>query len=594
MSEERTFSTYAEIPPLPVPTLEDTARRYLDSVAALVDEATFRDVEAATAELLAEGGAGRRLQAALERKAASADNWLSQWWDEVAYLGYPETLLINSNWGIWGDPRQPFDDPAMRAAEVVARTVDFHIQIVNETLPPVRAGKARTPLDMSLYKRMFGVSRVPGALKDQLVKHDAATSRHILVMRKHQVFTLEVLDDDGRCMSVAELAQAFQAIREQADHDSELEEPVGVLTTERRPVWAMERARLLADPTNAETLAAIESALIGVYFADDAYDTFNAMARGGLYGAPGDRWMDKAFGYVVDERGRLAHHGEHSAFDALQPIHAFDYACDPAQRGVFRNEAAETKLRVDRPQPVRRRWALGPESLAAIDAAIAHFEAKTEDLDLEVLHVDDFGKELIKTFKTGPDPFLQMSYQLAYRRMYGRLPKTYEAAATVAFRLGRTETIRPVTRASRAYVEAMENPSASPAERIAAARAAFETHGRLGGEASNAQGVDRHLLGLKLIAKEIGEALPRFFSQEIYTRGWELSTAQIPVKSMMQNSFGPVMHSGYGIGYVIRGDDMSCSIVCHESCPDTSAKRFAQEIRQALDDLRRLLESEPG
>ena len=78
---------------------------------------------------------------------------------------------------------------------------------------------------------------------------------------------------------------------------------MGVLTTERRPVWAMERDRLLADPTNAETLAAIESAVMAVYFTDEAYDTFNAMSRGGVHGSPGDRWMDKSFAYVGDERG---------------------------------------------------------------------------------------------------------------------------------------------------------------------------------------------------------------------------------------------------------------------------------------------------
>ena len=592
MSEESTFSTYQSLPKLPVPSLEDSCRRYLDSVAPLVDEATYRDVEAAATELLAEGGVGRRLQAALERKAEASDNWLAEWWDDVAYLGAPDTVMINSNWGIWGDPRQPYDDPAMRAAEVVARTVDYHIRIVNETLPPVRAGKAQTPQDMTLYKRMFGVNRVPGLERDVLAVHDPQTARHVAVIRKHQIYTLQVLDDEGRCMSVAELARAFQHILDDADSSEDVEEPVAALTTERRPVWAMERARLQADPTNAETLAAVESALISVSFVDDAYDTFNAMARGGLYGAPGDRWMDKAFTYIVDERGRLAHHGEHSAFDALQPIAAFDYACDRSQQGVFRGEAAETKLRADRPDPVRRRWNLGPETLAAIDAAITHFVAKTEDLDLEILFFDAFGKDLIKTFKTGPDPFIQMSYQLAYHRMYGRLPKTYESAATVAFRLGRTETIRPVTRESRTYVETMQDPAAGAADKIAAVRAAFETHSRLGAEASNAQGCDRHLLGLKLIAKELGEETPRLLTQEIFTRGWELTTAQIPVKSLMQNTFGPVMHAGYGIGYVIRNNDVSCSIVAYNSHPGTSAKRFAQEIRKAMLELRDLLAAE--
>ena len=121
MSDESTYSLYDQIPPLPVPTLEDTAQRYLASVAPLVDSATYAEVEAAMNAFTAPGGQGPRLQAALEQRAASSDNWLAEWWDDVAYLAYPEPVLINSNWGIWCDPRQPTDDPAMRAAEIAAR-----------------------------------------------------------------------------------------------------------------------------------------------------------------------------------------------------------------------------------------------------------------------------------------------------------------------------------------------------------------------------------------------------------------------------------------------------------------------------------------
>ncbi|MEM9725866.1 MAG: choline/carnitine O-acyltransferase [Pseudomonadota bacterium] len=592
MSDESTFSTYAEIPALPVPRLEDTVRRYLESVAPLLEPAAYAETEAAAQELLAEGGQGRRLHAALEAKAANADNWLAEWWDDVAYLGAPDPVLINSSWGIWCDPRQPTDDPAARAAEVTARTVDYHISIVNETLPPDRAGKAQAPQDMSFFKRMFGVNRTPGAVKDSLAVYGPDVSRHVVAISGGRVFTLQVLDDDGRCMSVAELTRAFQSLIDAAEAEVAPEPRVAALTSERRPVWALERARLQADPANAATLEAIETALFGVYFTGESYDTFNAMARGGVHGRAGDRWMDKAFAYVVDARGRVSHHGEHSAFDALQPIAAFDYACDKAQRGVFRAEPAEQKLRDDRPTPQRRNWALSAESRAAIDAAVARFDAQVADFDLEILAFDGFGKNLIKTFKTGPDPFVQMAYQLAYHRLHGRFPKTYESAATRGFRLGRTETIRPVTRESTAFIEAMLDPNSAPADRIAKGRAAFETHGRLGAEATAAQGCDRHLLGLKLIAAALGEEPPKVLTEEIFTRGWELTTAQIPVKSMMQNTFGPVMPSGYGIGYVIRGDDLSCSVVAHTSHPDTSAKRFAAAIRAALEDLRTLFASE--
>ncbi|MEL6979447.1 MAG: choline/carnitine O-acyltransferase, partial [Pseudomonadota bacterium] len=170
------------------------------------------------------------------------------------------------------------------------------------------------------------------------------------------------------------------------------------------------------------------------------------------------------------------------------------------------------------------------------------------------------------------------------------VPKVYESSQTRAFKLGRTETIRSATRQSQAFIQAMESPSASAADKIAAARAAFEVHGKLGGAAAQAQGCDRHLLGLLLQAKDQGETPPRLFDQEVWTRGWELSTAQLPMNALLVNSFGPVTAAGYGIGYVIQKNDITATVVSFNAHPDTSSRRMALEIRKTLEEMRALFE----
>ena len=51
--------------------------------------------------------------------------------------------------------------------------------------------------------------------------------------------------------------------------------------------------------------------------------------------------------------------------------------------------------------------------------------------------------------------------QLAYYRLHGRFVLTYESATTRLYYQGRTETIRPVSDHSVAFVKAMDDPSAS-------------------------------------------------------------------------------------------------------------------------------------
>lgn len=50
-----------------------------------------------------------------------------------------------------------------------------------------------------------------------------------------------------------------------------------------------------------------------------------------------------------------------------------------------------------------------------------------------------------------------MTLQIAYHRQFKHCVPTYESCSTAAFKHGRTETIRPASRASRLCAEAFEH-----------------------------------------------------------------------------------------------------------------------------------------
>jgi len=65
----------------------------------------------------------------------------------------------------------------------------------------------------------------------------------------------------------------------------------------------------------------------------------------------------------------------------------------------------------------------------------------------------------IKKCNVSPDAYVQMALQLAYVRDAGEFALTYESSMTRLFLHGRTETVRPVTMASAAFVKAMLDPN---------------------------------------------------------------------------------------------------------------------------------------
>jgi hypothetical protein len=54
-----------------------------------------------------------------------------------------------------------------------------------------------------------------------------------------------------------------------------------------------------------------------------------------------------------------------------------------------------------------------------------------------------------------------MAMQLAYYRVHGKFVLTYESATTRLYYKGRTETIRPVSDSSVAFVKAMDDSTVS-------------------------------------------------------------------------------------------------------------------------------------
>ncbi|MCH9807193.1 MAG: choline/carnitine O-acyltransferase [Alphaproteobacteria bacterium] len=578
----RTFDLDHNLPPLPVPSLEETVARYLESVEPLVDILEFDAVKAAANDLLAPGGAGRKLQAALEARAANSDNWLAGWWEDVAYLSYPESLVVNSSIGISTDARYAPGDQANRAAQLTGGTLDFYLSILNETMPP-EVQRDGSGFDMSLLQRFFATTRLPGWAGDRIATFGGGQTRHIIVVRNHRFFEVDCIDAEGERISDGDLMVQFQRIIAQADA-ADPAPAIGVLTAARRPDWSNARDRLASSPVNRQSLDAIDRALFLVCLDTDVAASFEDLARAGLYGQKGNRWHDKSLHLVIDPQGRFTIHGEHSPVDAGAWVPLIEAIGGPADPLAPQSDTSA-------PPPRELTWEVSPETTADIADASVVFDNLTRDLDLRIAHFDAFGKDLIKTFKTGPDPFLQMSFMLAYYRLYGRLPKTYEAASTRMYKGGRTETIRTASNQALAFVSQMDDVTVPAATKVDLLRAAFAEHSKRGKEASAGYGSDRHLLGLQLIAKDAGvNELPAFFSQEIFKRGWELSTAQLPMRVGFVNHFGPVCANGYGIGYIIKNDHVNLNVTSLRSHPDTDSSKYLGEISRAMHDLRSVFE----
>lgn len=537
------------LPELPVPTLEETGKRYLKSVHPLLNAQEYQRTEKAVQDFVRPGGEGESLQQRLLARAQDpkCQNWLYEWWNHAAYVGARDPVVpYVSYFYSYRDDRSR-RAPAKRAAAVASSVMEFKRQVDDRSLEPEYLRKE--PMAMSSYQYMFNCCRIPAEGADYTQTYPAKENQHIIVVRKNQFYVVPT-HMNGQQLNTSEFQQQFERILRKAERAP----AVGALTSANRDFWTAARQRLLAaNPANKDALQVIEGASFVICLDDAAPVTLEERAHSYWHGDGANRWFDKPLNFIVNENGSAGFIGEHSMMDGTPTHRLNDYVNDL----IFHNrlDYSNPSIRSTIPDPQPLAFHLDDAVTGDIATATRDFHSVIAKHELRVQAFQGYGKGLIKKFKCSPDAYVQMIIQLAYFKMYGKNRPTYESASTRKFKLGRTETTRSVSDESVAFCTAQADPNsnASREDVVKAFRAALAAHVKYTAEASVGKGVDRHLFGLKKLLHD-GEKVPALYQDPAYaySGSWYLSSSQLSSEYFNGYGWSQVIDDGFGIAYMIN------------------------------------------
>lgn len=308
-----------------------------------------------------------------------------------------------------------------------------------------------------------------------------------------------------------------------------------------------------------------------------------------------NRWFDKSMQLVCTRNGRVGYVGEHSMLDAAPVIPLIRRMLKTTYKRLHKKQEPDKQAIPDSAVTniFENCWSSPPMVAKATDlttTAKVHHAKLTGDYELQVQVFQGYGKKFLKHAGFICHDFVQMAMQLAAYRLYKKQVATYEAASTRTFLHGRTETIRPVSPESQAFIECMGlKPSDDPAsreEKLALLKQAASVHDEYQHKASKGLGVDRHFFGLSSM-KRNGEKEPSLFSHPLYLRSkhWQLSTSSV----IFAPGFGPVVDDGMGIGYQVAAD--SCMFTCTGRKENQHVKQYCDLLEEALTEMGHLVES---
>ncbi|XP_065148305.1 carnitine O-palmitoyltransferase 1, liver isoform isoform X1 [Paramisgurnus dabryanus] len=604
------YSFQSSLPRLPVPPVKDTVKRYLESARPLMDDEQYKRMESLAKDF--EKNLGPKLQWYLKLKSWWASNYVSDWWEEYIYLRGRSPIMVNSNYYAMDFLYVfPTHLQAARAGNAIHSIMMYRRKLDRAQIKPIYLLENYVPLCSSQWERMFNTSRVPG-LETDILQH-VNESKHIAVFHKGRFYKVWMFYD-GRLLLPREIEQQIERILADKSEPQPGEEMLAALTAGDRVPWAKARSQFFSKGKNKQSLDAVEKAAFFVtlddteqrYEADNPVQSLDIYAKSLLHGKCYDRWFDKSFNLIVFKNGTMGLNAEHSWADAPIIGHLWEHvlSSDPVKLGYAEDGHCKGNLHPNLPGPQRLAWDIPEECQTVINNSLKVAKTLADDVDMHIFPFNNFGKGLIKKCKTSPDAFIQTALQLAHFRDKGKFCLTYEASMTRLFREGRTETVRSCTVHTCNFVRAMMNDDATREEKLKLLKVAADNHQDLYRLAMTGSGIDRHLFCLYLVSKYLGE--DSAFLKEVLSEPWRLSTSQTPLQQVelfdlkrhpeyvtSGGGFGPVADDGYGVSYIILGEDLiNFHISSKHSSPETDSHRFGSNIKQAMLDIRDLFQLE--
>eukprot|EP00735_Rhodelphis_limneticus_P008741 TRINITY_DN2230_c0_g1::TRINITY_DN2230_c0_g1_i1::g.6687::m.6687 TRINITY_DN2230_c0_g1::TRINITY_DN2230_c0_g1_i1::g.6687 ORF type:complete len:666 (-),score=253.86,sp/Q5U3U3/CPT2_DANRE/41.77/0.0,Carn_acyltransf/PF00755.15/1.6e-155 TRINITY_DN2230_c0_g1_i1:260-2257(-) len=611
---------------LPIPKLEDTCAKYLRAVQPITSEDEFTKTKKIVQEFQA--GEGQKLQEELLAwdKAHKHTSYISGiWFEKYLKARVPMPINYTPFIAMRPDDRIEFNEPVTRATTLIRAAVRFQKSLQENVLEPdmFHLNPAKTdnasfkkllswvprplacypayarmvfPLDMSQYKNLFASTRVPKHDCDELRAFPEA--RHVCVMYKGHFFTFDVVRPDGSGVPEPEIAANLRAILAKGDSMgyAKREESVGAMTTTNRDVWAATRANLEKDSVNAQTLKLIDSSLFTINFdsfapeipfdmnAPDAFEKGAKLSTHNLAGEAQNRWFDKSVQLLITGQGMASIAFEHSWGDGVAVLRFLNEIYKAGSQSNFK-PGSEKGIAA---QPNLLKWNLTSEDKKSIVKALEAHEKVAATLETNCFIYPHLSKSELKLKKVTPDGVVQAAMQLAYYRMYGKIVSTYEAASTAAFKHGRTECIRTATPEVVEFVKTFADSAFTSEQRMASLRKAVTVHGQLVKDAAMGKGIDRHMFILQHLAEMKGHH-PALYTDPSYKRMKHdiLSTSTLFSPAISLGGFGPVVHEGYGIGYVLDDERAGFNVTSFSM----NTPKFIEHLHHALVDIKTALDT---
>lgn len=229
--KKRTLAYQDSLPRMPVPSLEDSLRKYTNSIRFWQNEDEFALSKRHIESFQDAGGMGPVLQRRLIERSQDPEikNWLYDYWVDNYYLKPRKPITPTTNFFMAHSHTPKAFSMAKRAAVLTKSVMEYMNAYENGTLEPHMLHGS--PIDMAAYYWLFNSCRVPRLGQDESMKFTAL--RHVAVVYNERFWKLDLSTIEY--LETQVLETAYEQVM---DNTLGIGPGMGVLTAQDRDIWA--------------------------------------------------------------------------------------------------------------------------------------------------------------------------------------------------------------------------------------------------------------------------------------------------------------------------------------------------------------------
>ncbi len=555
---------------LPIPNLEDTQQSLLKHIKPLLNQEEFEKEKLITDNFFLK--TAPILQNLLEEeKKESTSSWIYKHWLNM-YLACKGSSSIDANFCLDLVLPQNIKDKANEEIlNIFSKSLGkvCHDFICND-FEDVVDGRG-TKLCLNQFNILKGASRVP---KNELDIYNISQtlSNYITIYYKDNLYKIEIFNKD----EIFDIEESIQSILNTSKQSDSLLSSFSFLPTK---VSANIRDDLYS---SNQYFDIIENSLFNISIINKEFKTQEEKRRYMLYLEGSNSWILKPLNFIYNLKEKdFFINSDHSFEDAGTVIEiikrTFAYAQD-----MTKTENKSNAILIKEFVDEKNAQIIKEEKEKYIQLS-QNFSCKDIHLKLDNETCQKFSKDTI----------MQMIMLYAQYKTYGTFNSVYEAVDMREYDFGRTECVRPLSVEAINFVKLLDE-SSDKTELNNSLILANEEHKNRIKSAKKAQGVDRHLFGLKQMLQKVDEEIKKdalkFFNSLAYeklSKNFISTTCTGTLDFIGYPIFAPVIWEGLGITYLKIKDEIIYLISYHNK-QEKNAEDFARYLKEGVEKFKNI------